>query len=387
MSSADPTDSRRPRGRTHTPEPFDPGPEFGYDPSRMRRPAEHERDLRSHTAGPGPFDPGPEFGYDPSRAHGAAERIVEAEPPWEELAELEAETAEPERPAPAPEPPEPKPEPPDLEPEPPEPEPPAPGPEPEPAPAGPEAVDSLDPAPWIPRTPPVPMPRPASRPPRRCPVRRARPRRRQPRSRGRVLALSAVLATVGAWVVPLSPLDSDRGAGPRGSASLAGASLSAAQELKQETPSSLAITSNAGPFHPVRMRGPMDYGDSGAQFGAARAAHSHEGQDIMADPGTPLVAVRDAVVIKTGNDGGRGNYVALYNPSEDQTYVYFHLLRPSQLNPGDEVPAGAEVGAMGCTGSCYGTHLHFEVRSGDSIEAKPVDPLPMLRRWPQAPAG
>jgi murein DD-endopeptidase MepM/ murein hydrolase activator NlpD len=186
-------------------------------------------------------------------------------------------------------------------------------------------------------------------------------------------------------MLPLSPLDSDGGAGGSGSVSVAGAGLSAAQELKQETPSSLAITSNAGPFHPVRMQDPMDYGDSGAQFGATRGGHSHEGQDIMADPGTSLVAVRGAVVIKTGNDGGRGNYVALYNPSEDHTYVYFHMLRPSPLKPGDEIPAGTEVGAMGCTGSCYGTHLHFEVRSGDSIDAKPIDPLPMLRRWPQAP--
>ena len=84
----------------------------------------------------------------------------------------------------------------------------------------------------------------------------------------------------------------------------------------------------------------------------------------MADSGTPLVAVRDARVIE-GNDGGRGNYVALYSPAEDQTYVYFHMLRPSGLKVGVEVPAGTQVGVMGCTGSCYGTHLHFEIRLGE----------------------
>ena len=43
------------------------------------------------------------------------------------------------------------------------------------------------------------------------------------------------------------------------------------------------------------------------------------------------------------------------------------------------------MGAVGCTGSCYGTHLHFEVRRGDDVEAKPIDPLPLLEQWPQAP--
>jgi murein DD-endopeptidase MepM/ murein hydrolase activator NlpD len=61
------------------------------------------------------------------------------------------------------------------------------------------------------------------------------------------------------------------------------------------------------------------------------------------------------------------------------------MLRPTALESGEQVAAGKQVGAMGCTGSCYGTHLHFEVRSGKGIDRKPIDPLPLLKRWPQTP--
>ena len=77
--------------------------------------------------------------------------------------------------------------------------------------------------------------------------------------------------------------------------------------------------------------------------------------------------------------------IAIYNDAEDQTYVYLHMLRPSGLKRGGQVGAGDQVGAMGCTGSCYGVHLHFEVRLGRGVEGKPIDPLPMLKRWPQIP--
>jgi murein DD-endopeptidase MepM/ murein hydrolase activator NlpD len=197
----------------------------------------------------------------------------------------------------------------------------------------------------------------------------------------RAVAGSAVLGVVATGVlsliggVPLAPLGSDEVGRSRSVAAVGPAAL----------PTSQAITSEPGPVHPVRMEGAIDYGDSGARFGAARWGHVHEGQDVFADSGTPLVAVRDAVVLETGNDGGRGNYAAIYSAAEDQTYVYMHMLQPSPLRRGEEVPAGAEVGAMGCTGSCYGTHLHFEVRLGRGVERKPIDPLSLLRSWPQVP--
>jgi murein DD-endopeptidase MepM/ murein hydrolase activator NlpD len=131
--------------------------------------------------------------------------------------------------------------------------------------------------------------------------------------------------------------------------------------------------------HPVH--GAVRYGQGGARFGADRGGRSHEGQDVFAPAGTPLVAVRDGVVLETGNGGGRGNYVAIYSPAARQTYVYLHLLEPASVGPGQRLRAGARVGRLGCTGSCFGDHLHFEVRRGKGLEGAPRDPLPLLRRW------
>lgn len=131
--------------------------------------------------------------------------------------------------------------------------------------------------------------------------------------------------------------------------------------------------------HPVAAR--HDYGDSGAGFGVARPGHVHAGQDIFGADGAPLVAVRKSVVIETGSDGGRGNYVALHSPEADETYVYLHMGEPAGVKPGETVSAGDRIGSMGCTGSCSGTHLHFELRAGKSLSGKARDPLPLLEEW------
>jgi murein DD-endopeptidase MepM/ murein hydrolase activator NlpD len=124
-----------------------------------------------------------------------------------------------------------------------------------------------------------------------------------------------------------------------------------------------------------------DYGEHDARFGANRSGHMHEGQDVFAPAGTPLVAPLDGVAVEEGDDGGRGNYIALFSPSTRQTYVYLHMQRPSPLDPGDSVRSGERVGRVGCTGSCWGDHLHFEVRDGKGTTGRPRDPLPLLRRW------
>jgi murein DD-endopeptidase MepM/ murein hydrolase activator NlpD len=105
----------------------------------------------------------------------------------------------------------------------------------------------------------------------------------------------------------------------------------------------------------------------------------HEGQDLFAPAGTPLVAVRDVEVLEAGDGGGRGNYVALFSPAARETYVYMHMLEPAPVKPGQRIGAGGQVGKLGCTGSCWGDHLHFELRAGRGPEAPPRDPNPLLR--------
>ncbi len=137
------------------------------------------------------------------------------------------------------------------------------------------------------------------------------------------------------------------------------------------------------PVHPVD--GVVDYGEAGARFGAGRSGHVHAGQDVFAPAGTPLVAVRDSVVVETGSDGGRGNYVALYAPAINETHVYLHMLSPASVSGGERVEGGHPVGALGCTGSCFGDHLHFEIRTGRGATGPAIDPLPALLRWARRP--
>jgi murein DD-endopeptidase MepM/ murein hydrolase activator NlpD len=132
--------------------------------------------------------------------------------------------------------------------------------------------------------------------------------------------------------------------------------------------------------------GPHEFGDAQARFGASRYGHVHEGQDIFAKTGTPEAAVHDGVVVDRGTDGGRGNYVVIHDPADDRSFVYMHMLKPSPLQIGDPVHAGQVIGQLGCSGSCWGPHLHFEVRIGKATlhsKTRAVDPLPFLRQWPQ----
>ena len=106
----------------------------------------------------------------------------------------------------------------------------------------------------------------------------------------------------------------------------------------------------------------------------------HEGQDMFAPAGTPLVAVRDGRVVETGDDGGRGNYIAIWSHEARHTFLYLHMLRPTPLRAGRRTCEWAARGRVGCTGSCWGDHLHFEVRDGRGTTGEPHDPLDMLKR-------
>jgi murein DD-endopeptidase MepM/ murein hydrolase activator NlpD len=143
------------------------------------------------------------------------------------------------------------------------------------------------------------------------------------------------------------------------------------------------LASQRSPARPTvvfPVRGRVDWGERDARFGAWRGGHVHEGQDVFAAAGTPLFAIRDARVVETGNDGGRGNYVAMWSRAVRRTFVYLHMKHPSRVRVGRRVRAGQRVGAVGCTGSCWGDHLHLEVRLGRGTTGRPLDPLPLLQR-------
>jgi murein DD-endopeptidase MepM/ murein hydrolase activator NlpD len=111
----------------------------------------------------------------------------------------------------------------------------------------------------------------------------------------------------------------------------------------------------------------------GSPFGA-RDGRAHEGVDLPAPTGTPVIAAADGEVVYVG-DGirGYGNLVVLQHPGDLLT-VYAHN-SAVYVTQGQSVRAGDRVAAVGQTGRASGPHLHFEVRQGQI----PRDPMSYLQ--------
>jgi peptidase M23-like protein len=131
------------------------------------------------------------------------------------------------------------------------------------------------------------------------------------------------------------------------------------------------------------VAGPHSYGTADNRYGAPRAGHTHAGQDVLADEGTPLVAVRGGTVVSTGSGGGAGNYVTLHGNGTGRDYFYAHL-RPGTtlVSEGQRVLTGQMIGQVGHTGDATAPHLHFEIWEGGWwAGGHTIDPLPDLLRW------
>jgi murein DD-endopeptidase MepM/ murein hydrolase activator NlpD len=102
-----------------------------------------------------------------------------------------------------------------------------------------------------------------------------------------------------------------------------------------------------------------------------RWGRMHEGIDIAAGYGVPIRAAAAGTVIYAGWMGGYGNLIIIDHGGGLAT-AYAH--QSSFAVGGGSVSQGQTIGYIGCTGHCYGPHLHFEVR----VNGGAVDPLGYL---------
>jgi murein DD-endopeptidase MepM/ murein hydrolase activator NlpD len=102
-----------------------------------------------------------------------------------------------------------------------------------------------------------------------------------------------------------------------------------------------------------------------------RWGRMHEGIDIGAGYGTPIAAAASGTVIYAGWMGGYGNLIIIDHGGGIAT-AYGH--QSSFAVGGGHVSQGQTIGYVGCTGHCFGPHLHFEVR----VNGSAVDPLGYL---------
>ena len=112
-----------------------------------------------------------------------------------------------------------------------------------------------------------------------------------------------------------------------------------------------------------------------ARFGMAGGLWSsnHTGLDFAAPSGTPIVAVANGTITKTGSAGAYGNQTI--ETLADGTEIWYCHQSSIGVSAGQTVTSGQQIGTVGSTGNTTGPHLHLEVRPGGG---DPVDPFGAL---------
>jgi murein DD-endopeptidase MepM/ murein hydrolase activator NlpD len=108
-----------------------------------------------------------------------------------------------------------------------------------------------------------------------------------------------------------------------------------------------------------------------AAFGGPGA---HDGVDLAAKAGTPVLSPLDGTVVSTEQDERRGKVVVVRHRSGIETR--YHHLDGVAVKPGDRVAQGDALGTVGSTGVVTGPHVHFEVRDLGTV----VDPGPYVAK-------
>ena len=139
-------------------------------------------------------------------------------------------------------------------------------------------------------------------------------------------------------------------------------------------PSASARTDSSNGGARLQMVWPAD-GTVTSQFGEWRGGRRHDGIDIGMLRSLRVHAVTAGVVRRTGYEGGYEGYgkiIVLDLPGPYKA-LYAHLSSIA-VREGEQVSKGEWIGQAGCTGSCSGTHLHFEVQR----HGAPINPIPFL---------
>jgi murein DD-endopeptidase MepM/ murein hydrolase activator NlpD len=209
-------------------------------------------------------------------------------------------------------------------------------------------------------------------------------------------ALAVALAVAAAWGPQAAAAPGEGGGAAAGTPTASqpapsGGSGGAAygeSKPKQRRRHRAPATATASGVHRFPIAGVFDWGGPDARFGAKRKGHSHQGQDLAAASGTPVVAPYRGVVTAVQYQArGAGRYVVI--DGEDYDYVFMHLRTGSiVVREGERVRTGQAIGEVGSTGESSGPHLHFELWEGAWYDGgHPIDPLALLQQWASPASG
>ena len=123
--------------------------------------------------------------------------------------------------------------------------------------------------------------------------------------------------------------------------------------------------------------GHHSYGDG---FGAGRG---HQGQDVFAKCGRPVVSAHAGRVQTRKYQSAAGYYVVVDGKGTGQDYAYMHMSRKGRPKEGSRVAAGERIGSVNDTGRATGCHLHFEIwtKPGWYEGGRAKSPTRALKRW------
>jgi murein DD-endopeptidase MepM/ murein hydrolase activator NlpD len=143
-----------------------------------------------------------------------------------------------------------------------------------------------------------------------------------------------------------------------------------------------AQSAASGAVFPVA--GAHTFGGPENRFGAPRANHIHQGQDVLSAEGTPVLAPMPGTILTTSYQaGGAGYYVVEHTAVFD--FMFAHCQAGSlAVAAGRGVSAGQVLCGAGETGDATTPHVHFEIWVGGwhaSAASHPIDPLPYLEAW------
>ena len=144
-----------------------------------------------------------------------------------------------------------------------------------------------------------------------------------------------------------------------------------AETMRREFPGAASYASDSAPHTTPSIWPAAGYVSSpyGLRFGGTEF---HQGIDIAADMGTPIVATADGIVTAAGWNGGYGNMVDVDHGGGIVTR-YGHASALA-VTVGQQVRRGEVIAYVGSTGRSTGPHVHYEVR----VDGQPVNPAGYL---------
>lgn len=138
------------------------------------------------------------------------------------------------------------------------------------------------------------------------------------------------------------------------------------QEIREFIEGRKSLWASTPSIWPVRGWVTSGFGNRVSPFTGSFSMHN--GIDIAADPGTPVISPASGVVVFVGFDGGMGKVVKIDHGYGIKT-LHGHLLRAT-VRVGQRIKRGQQIGMVGNTGLSTGPHLHYEIL----VNRIPVNP-------------